>query len=55
MRKVSEERVKGKGERIYVDISSVNHVSFGGKQYWVMGVDEYTSYNGVILSIQRTS
>ena len=32
------------GERIYLDISSVRDLSFGGAKFWVLIVDEYTDY-----------
>ena len=32
------------GERIYLDISSVRDVSFGGAKFWVLIVDDYTDY-----------
>jgi hypothetical protein len=32
------------GERIYLDISSVQDVCFGGAKFWVLIVDDYTDY-----------
>jgi len=42
--KVSEGKEKLKGGRLYIDISYVNQNSFGGRSYWIMAVDEATSY-----------
>ena len=30
------------GERMYIDISSIQQISFGGAQYWLLIVDEAT-------------
>ena len=35
---------KKPGERMYLDISSVRKTSMGGRQHWVMLVDEATKY-----------
>jgi hypothetical protein len=32
------------GERIFVDISSINQVSYGGAKFWLLVQDEYTDY-----------
>ena len=32
------------GERLFVDISSVNATSAGGRRYWGMVVDDYSRY-----------
>lgn len=30
------------GERLYIDISYINKISFGGSKYWVLVVDEFS-------------
>ena len=40
--KVSKNKSVIPGERIFVDISSVSAKSFGGNNFWVLVVDEYT-------------
>jgi hypothetical protein len=35
---------KSSGERIYLDITSVRDVSFGGAKFWVLIVDDYANY-----------
>jgi hypothetical protein len=46
--KARQKNVKGSskvpGERVYLDISSVRDVSFGGAKFWVLIVDDYTDY-----------
>ena len=32
------------GERLYVDISSIQGVSFGGAKFWALIVDDYLGY-----------
>ena len=32
------------GERVYLDISSIKDVSYGGSKFWVLIVDDYTNY-----------
>jgi hypothetical protein len=32
------------GERLYVDISSIQGVSFGGAKFWALVVDDFSSY-----------
>ena len=40
----NEEKNKNRGERMYLDISSMRKPSMGGRQHWVMLVDEATKY-----------
>ena len=42
--KKNEEKSKNPGERMYLDISSMRKSSMGGRQHWVMLVDEATKY-----------
>ena len=42
--KINDSKATEKGERISIDISSINHISFGGAKYWLMIQDEYTGY-----------
>ena len=42
--KKNEDKAKNPGERIYLDISSMRNPSMGGRQHWVMLVDEATKY-----------
>ena len=44
LNKENVNRSKIPGERIYVDISSVNTVSFSGKVFWILAVDDATAY-----------
>jgi transposase InsO family protein len=32
------------GEQVYLDISSIKDVSYGGYKFWVLIVDDYTNY-----------
>jgi predicted secreted protein len=32
------------GERVYLDISSIKDVGYGGSKFWVLIVDDYTNY-----------
>ena len=42
--KKNEDKRKNPGERMYLDISSMRKPSMGGRQHWVMLVDEATKY-----------
>ena len=42
--KKNEDKSKNPGERMYLDISSMRKPSMGGRQHWVMLVDEATKY-----------
>ena len=42
--KKDEDKTKNPGERMYLNISSMRKPSIGGKQHWVMLVDEATKY-----------
>ena len=42
--KKNEDKSKNPGERMYLDISSMRKSSMGGRQHWVMLVDEATKY-----------
>ena len=42
--KKNEDKSKNPGERMYLDISSMRKLSMGGRQHWVMLVDEATKY-----------
>ena len=42
--KKNEDKSENPGERMYLDISSVRKPSMGGRQHWVMLVDEATKY-----------
>ena len=42
--KKNEDKSKNPGERMYLDISSMRKPSMGGRQLWVMLVDEATKY-----------
>jgi hypothetical protein len=35
---------KSKGERLAIDISSINKISYGGSKFWLLTQYEYTSY-----------
>ena len=40
----NEDKSENPGERVYLDISSMRKPSMGGRQHWVMLVDEATKY-----------
>ena len=42
--KKNEDKSKNPGERMYLDVSSMRKPSMGGRQHWVMLVDEATKY-----------
>ena len=42
--KKNEDKTKNPGERMHLDISSMRKSSMGGRQHWVMLVDEATKY-----------
>ena len=42
--KKNEDKIENTGERMYLDISSMRKPSMGGRQHWVMLVDEATKY-----------
>ena len=42
--KKNEDKSRNPGERMYLDISSMRKPSMGGRQHWVMLVDEATNY-----------
>ena len=42
--KKNEDKSENPGERMYLDISSMRKTSMGGRQHWVMLVDEATKY-----------
>ena len=44
MPKKNEDKSSNPGERMYLDISSMRKPSMGGRQHWVMLVDEATKY-----------
>jgi hypothetical protein len=41
--KESENKATNKGERLFLDISSVKYISGGGRRFWLLIVDEATS------------
>ena len=43
--KKNEDKSENPGERMYLDISSMRKPSMGGRQHWVMLVDEATKYD----------
>ena len=47
--KTNEDESKNPGERMYLDISSIRKTSMGGRQHWVMLVDEATKYKSFFL------
>ena len=47
--KKNEDKSKNPGERTYLDISSMRKPSMGGRQHWVMLVDEATKYKKSIF------
>jgi hypothetical protein len=38
-----------RGERLYVDISSIKETSFGGSKFWALIIDDFSNYVGVIF------
>ena len=44
MNKERVERAKERGERLFVDISSTEHESFGKARFWLLIVDDATDY-----------
>ena len=42
--RVANNKATRKGERIFLDVSSVRHESIGGSRFWVLLVDEFTKY-----------
>ena len=47
--KKNEDKSENPGERMYLDISSMRKPSMGGRQHWVMMVDEATKYKKSFL------
>ena len=43
------------GERMYFDISSMRKPSMGGRQHWVMLVDEATKYKKTFVLKRKMS
>jgi hypothetical protein len=41
------------GERIFMDITSIKHVSLGGKKFWLVVVDDATSYTWSYFLAQK--
>ena len=46
--KKNEDKSKNPGERMYLDISSMRKPSMGGRQHWVMLVDEATKFKKML-------
>jgi len=44
LNKEAQERANVKGERLMLDISSINNSSFGGAKYWLLVIDDATDY-----------
>jgi hypothetical protein len=42
------------GERLYVDISSIKDLSYGGSKFWVLIVDHYTDYSRSIFLMNKS-
>ena len=47
--KKNEDKGKNPGERLYLDTSSMRKPCMGGKQHWVMLVDEVTQYKTCVI------
>ena len=45
IKKETENKASKAGERLFVDISSINHTSLGGSKYMVLIVDDYTKFH----------
>ena len=45
IKKETDNKASKAGERLYMDISSVNHTSLGGSKYMVLIVNDYTKYH----------
>ena len=52
--KKNEDKTKNPGERMYLDISSMRKPSMGGRQHWVMLVDEATKYKKSFFLKQKS-
>jgi hypothetical protein len=39
-----ENQATRKGERFSIDISSIQHISYGGAKFWLLIQDKYTNY-----------
>ena len=42
IKKESETKSKTRGERLYIDTSSIKTISFGGAKFWLLIVDDYS-------------
>ena len=42
--KFKNQQAKSAGERLFIDITSMIHLSAGGKKHWLLFVDEATDY-----------
>ena len=49
----TSEPVKGIGERIMIDISSIASKSFGGGKYWLLVMDEWTRFKWTFILKQK--
>ena len=38
------ERSSGKGDRLFIDISSIKSESLGGRKFWLLAVDDYSDF-----------
>ena len=46
--------IKSPGERIYTDISYTETTSGSGSRYWILSVDEFTSYSWSVFSKKKS-
>jgi len=47
--KEQQERSKIKGERLMIDISKIDNVSYGGAKFWLLAMDDATDYCWTML------
>ena len=52
--KVKTNPVKSQGESIYTDISYTETTSGSGSRYWILSVDEFTSYSWSVFSKKKS-
>ena len=52
--KTTESKATKTGERLYIDISSVNIESYGGSRYWTIVVDDYSNYKWYVFMTKKS-
>ena len=52
--KTTESKETKVGERLFIDISSVNIESYGGSRYWAIVVDDYSNYEWCVFMKKKS-